>query len=492
MQCRLIVALAIPALAAAAMATATPMEAQRRPTPSRIEGVVYDSVSRQPLRLATVQLLRTNGATEMRSVDADIDGQFHFDSVSPGEWIVGAWHARLDSVGLKQLARRTLVESGKRHRVNLAVPSIVSLVRQMCGDSTVRDSLGVIFGTVRRADAQRSPVVGMVRMKWNETEIGPQTVLQNVVGFDQPTTENGEYLACGVPTDSHFQVQASAGTDSSGVVDFEAGIAGLRRLDLFVELPQRRADTSVFSAEDSAGVTVVDTVISSYRRGTGRLDGVAQRDGFPLPGALVTVWGTGLETRSDDSGRFTLLTLPLGTHMLEMRAIGYEPLRRTVDVFADSTATVAMNMERAIPLDTMRIRAWARRNDYGRFKEAEFLKRKQRGPGVFIGPDEMARLNPASFTQLFTRSPSLRMQWSMEAGETVTMGMGASRCTPAIMLDDRVVAAEDFFMMIRPSDLIALEIYPRNGASSSLSSLPGSCGAIVAWTGVRPPVERFR
>lgn len=77
----------------------------------RVQGVVYVSVSRRPLSQATVQLLRVGSDSGMRTAEADSAGRFRVDSVTAGDSLVGAWHARLDSVGLTQLAR-----SGPRRR----------------------------------------------------------------------------------------------------------------------------------------------------------------------------------------------------------------------------------------------------------------------------------------------------------------------------------------------------------------------------------------
>jgi len=121
------------------------------------------------------------------------------------------------------------------------------------------------------------------------------------VGFDQPSGESGEYVACGAPTDTRFQIQASAGADSSGLLDIPADASGLRRLDIVVALSQRRADTAHVRVEDSTGV-LVDTVITAYHRGSGRLNGRPTCSGVPFPGAFATTWGTGLEARRDQAG----------------------------------------------------------------------------------------------------------------------------------------------------------------------------------------------
>ncbi|WP_353265771.1 carboxypeptidase-like regulatory domain-containing protein [Gemmatimonas sp.] len=475
-------------VALACLPAMAPVLAAQGTSRGQVQGVVYDSVSRRPLAEATVQLLRVGSDSGMRTTAADSAGRFRFDSVAAGDWIVGAWHARLDSVGLTQLARPLRVTSGKLTQIRVAVPSAVSLIRRLCGDSTVRDSLGVVFGTIRRADRQRGAVAGVVRAQWSEVQIRGVSITQSTVGFDQPSGESGEYVACGVPTDTRFQIQASAGADSSGLLDVPAEASGLRRLDIFVASAQRRADTALVRVEDSTGV-LVDTIITAYRRGTGRLTGRMARSGVPFPGVIASMWGTGLEVRSDQAGVYSLLGLPLGTHTVEMRAVGYEPIRRIVDVLPDDVSAIAVDLVRVTTLDTLRIRAWAMR-DQGPFKEAEFLRRKRRGGGVFLSPDDLNRENPATMSQLFARAVFVRVQWGVAAGESLTIGSGLRRCTPAFLIDGRESGEDDFFMLVRPDNLLALEVYRGNATPIELA-VPNPCGAIVVWTGRRtPPPER--
>jgi hypothetical protein len=385
------------------------------------------------------------------------------------------------------LARGTTVDAGKRRRLNLAIPSPTSIIRRLCGDSTVRDSLGVVFGTIRRANRDRAGVQGSVRFKWYELEYRNKQFSQEQVVFDQTTAESGEYVACGVPTDARFQAQASANADSSGLIDVASGAGGIHRLDLFVGTVTRRPDTSIVTERDSTSV-VVDTVVTPYLFGPGRLNGTAERDGIPMPGALVTLWGTGREVRSDESGRFSLVGMPLGSHTLELRAVGYEPMRRLVDLHPDEVTTTALNLARVTSLDTVRVRAWAMRNQ-GAFKEDEFLRRQRFANGVFISPQEMARFDPLTMTQMFSRAGWVRTSWDIAAGETVTMGVGIMKCTPLILLDGRQIDEETLFMMVKPPQILAIEIYRRSSTPAEFSP-PIPCGSIIIWTGERPPVQR--
>lgn len=466
--------------------------------PGRVDGVVFDSVSMKPLGGALVQLANPGDPTQTRSIGADSIGRFRFDSVSAGDWIVGAWHARLDTLGVRQFARRATVAPDKRTTVQLSIPSARTLITRMCGMQTANDSLGVIFGTLRDAAPGRRGVAGALRMQWLEVEISGGGIRRDQVAFEQATSNTGEYIACGVPTDARVQVKASAGADSSGVLEVLTNAAGIMRLDILVATPQRRAVTTVRQVPDSTGRVVADTMTTSYLTGDGRLDGILTRAEAPaagagsagVPNALAMVWGTAADVRSDSVGTFTLRALPLGTHTVEVRAIGYEPLRQLVDVTPDEPTTLRIDLSRVTSLDTVRVRArFDPRNR--RFDEAGFLSRQRTGRGVYRTAADLARTNPMTMREVLINAPFVQVQWSAGAGERITMGAGYSICTPSFWVDGREMDNEQFQFFVRANDVLAVEVYQRLSATPpqfvSPRNIQGNgCGAIVIWTGVRP------
>ena len=59
-----------------------------------------------------------------------------------------------------------------------------------------------------------------------------------------------------------------------------------------------------------------------------------------LPGAALILEGTADADLSGDDGRFMLLAVPAGDHVLRVELLGYRPLRRPVSVPADGTVVV--------------------------------------------------------------------------------------------------------------------------------------------------------
>ncbi|MDQ2669464.1 MAG: TonB-dependent receptor, partial [Gemmatimonadota bacterium] len=81
----------------------------------------------------------------------------------------------------------------------------------------------------------------------------------------------------------------------------------------------------------------------------GTVEGIvtAERTGAPIAGAAV---GTGIAEQSvvsDSLGRFTLTGLPMGAQRLEIRAVGYRPVWRTVTVIIGEVVRAEIALEPA-------------------------------------------------------------------------------------------------------------------------------------------------
>jgi hypothetical protein len=77
----------------------------------------------------------------------------------------------------------------------------------------------------------------------------------------------------------------------------------------------------------------------------------------PLSGAVVTLSAMSGDraTRTDETGAFAFSKLKTGRYVLDVRRLGYEPSRQTVDLARDET--VVITLTRVASLDTMHVRA---------------------------------------------------------------------------------------------------------------------------------------
>ena len=97
----------------------------------------------------------------------------------------------------------------------------------------------------------------------------------------------------------------------------------------------------------------------------------------PLPGATVSMFGTGRGTTTNDSGRFVLTGLPAGMRAVEILAIAYKS-RLVAVTMSDSTPfTTFVLAKKVLVLDSMRVLATtsevklSRRRDLINAKEFE-------------------------------------------------------------------------------------------------------------------------
>lgn len=67
---------------------------------------------------------------------------------------------------------------------------------------------------------------------------------------------------------------------------------------------------------------------------------VATTGGEPLPNASIVIERTTLGASSNEDGAFKLESVPAGRHTLEIRMVGFQPLRLTVEVLANRDVTI--------------------------------------------------------------------------------------------------------------------------------------------------------
>jgi hypothetical protein len=222
--------------------------------------------------------------------------------------------------------------------------------------------------------------------------------------------------------------------------------------------------------------------------GDGRVSGtvLAAASGTPLAGAVVRLVN-GPETRTDAQGAWTLGDAPAGTRMLEVRAVGFYPARRPVDVIGGAPPVrVALSTFKAV-MDTVRITA-ARAGE----NLAGFMDRRRRGGGGrFLGPEDIARRQPNVTTDLLRNVAGLRLEgYGQGAHFTMRGGMSGfatgaeDRCTPEVYLDGVHVAAtpDDLDTWIRARDIKGIEVYPDASVPPQFRQPMQTCGSVVIWT----------
>jgi hypothetical protein len=272
------------------------------------------------------------------------------------------------------------------------------------------------------------------------------------------TDARGWYRICGVPADlEEATVQAERGRVKTAEVPATVGgTIGLRS----------------FLLGSATEGTVGRAVATGH---------VADTLGAPLEHAQVSVEGAAAVATTNARGDFTLDSLPSGTQALVVRRIGFSPTRTIVDLAAGAPVRVAVRLERAVPrlnpvVTTARAEALSR---------VGFEDRQKRGLGHFIGPDQLAQMQPQLATSALRTLPGLRVV-PTGSGNTVQGTRDARGGCVRYWVDGAP------FQEMEPGDLdnsfpanqiAAIESYEPNEVPSQFTSGgQSSCTTVVIWT----------
>jgi hypothetical protein len=467
-----------------------------------VRGTVYDSIGGRPLGGATVQLTGRADSVAGRvfSTAADSAGRYSLDAVPPGDYFAGFFHPVLDSLGVELRPAEVSVRRAI-HTLPLAIPSARTLARVLCPEGTFDDTLGAIIGHVRETATGRPLAGARVTVEWNEWLIGREGIRERGREVAATANEAGWYGMCALPTEVPLIVHAvipgpdsatspGAAIDSSGYVEVTLPQAGLRPVTFLVG-DARSLD---ILARDTAIVATgfPDTTRVSVRRGDARLAGtVVGAQNQPVPESRVAVWGTGRTATTNARGAFSLDSLPGGTHTLEVRSIGYVPVRSIVHLGGPDPAIVRIDLgERTVALPTITVRGQL---VYSRSLE-RFEERRRGAIGYFIPPEEVERRPFIRPTDLLMQVPSVQVRDYPGIGRVVaTRSARGGTCTPFFFVDGRrsFLSAAEIDQFYYPHEIAAVEVYARPAmVPAEFQVGVGTCGAVVIWT--RPPAARIR
>jgi hypothetical protein len=443
-----------------------------------ISGVVHDSIARVPLAGATVQLVAADPQAKVgRTAVSDSLGRFSLAAVPDGRYMLGFYHPVLDSLGVEPPLREVRVE-GHPVRADLGIPSAARLRGAICGGQA--DSSGIVVGVVRDA-RDGSPVAGAsVAGEWVEFSLSAAGMVRRVPRLVATTKESGWFALCGVPNAGTIALVASRGADSTDQLELPMPADGFLRGELYLG-----ASRTVVMGD----TTRTDSLAPAPRRmhvGEGRLSGtvVATADARPLAGAQVGI-NNGPQTRANERGEWTLGNLPVGTRMLEVRAVGYYPDRRPVQVVPDAASVrVTLSTLKAV-LDTVKVTA-AR---LGERPMSGFQERVRTGVGRYLTASDIGKRAIVNASDVFRAMPGVRVENDtiLMRGAFAVGGPGASMgwCQPTfffngLRLDS--IGASDIDDWAKPDQLAGLEVYPSGTVPAQFQVGLSGCGAIVLWS----------
>lgn len=447
-----------------------------------VTGFVFDSVRQRPLVGAVVQLIRGTSPSASRSTRAartDSTGRYLFDNVESGSYLMGFLHENLDSLHLEPKLALLEVEGSATLPVNLGIPSARSIVRSSC--PAVDSAGGLLVGRARSALSRMPGEGAVVRVEWESFTFADRKLERRTRGGTVTAGADGAYALCGVPADGLIRVRAVHGAEASGVVTLLVPADGLLVRDVFVS---GEVDTSIVGVPIPDDSVPVGAPARQRVSGAGTVRGRTVRaEGTPVPNVRVRFSGGGAEAVSNNEGYFALEGLPRGSHTLDLRALGFLPLIRTVDVLGDDPPRDYIMQTRAEYLDTVRVLAADVTRPDGL---AGFDARRVRGFGHFITPDDITKRDPRAFTDLLRNLTGVTLLPERNGARVVMPGMGTlAYCAPAIFLNGIRASELDgtgLDALVNVQDLVAVEVYTRTGSMPPQFTTLNGCGSLVIWT----------
>ena len=453
---------------------------------STVRGVVFDSVGRTVLPGALVQFVGVGGpvAGLAFATSADSAGRYRLEGLPPGSYLAGFFHAAADSLGVEADPRRVTVRRAQEE-VDLAAPSAASLAAALCPRSDGTDAATLLLGHVRDAASEAPVDLAVVRVEWLETTLDRGGVRTRERGDSAVTRASGFFSMCGLPSDLSLLGRVARGADSTGYVELDVPATGLRHVTFYLGGATRRV-VSTGAGADSAGAPIVRW------SGRTRLTG-AVRDalGDPVDGARATLLGAGVEGVANARGTFVLDSLPAGTFTLEVRAIGYAPVRRTVQLREGGPNVVAVELgARLFTLPTMIVRGEL---VYSRQLAGFERRRRTEFTGRFLTPREIQARPRTRLSWLLQDVPGVvvtrRGPYALVVMRRVGASPGLEYCGPSLWIDGVADPTADFDR-IWSDELAAVEVYASPAQRPFEFSDRSECGAVAVWLRPRVPPPR--
>lgn len=447
---------------------------------ARISGVIFDSLANAPLRGADVQLLPASGTGRARDAVTDANGHYVLTDVDTGAYLVGAFHPKLDSLGIELPPVELQVSGNEPVEMNLAVPSRRSIVASFCPDSIRHDATTVLTGSVRDAATGAPRNAAAVLVHWGELMIDGGGVASIQRGGPVHVGPTGRFVVCNIPADAELTARAAAGPDTSGAIDFTLPASGILARDLFVPSSQ---------AQPPAGVDA-----ATYREAIVR-GRVVTTNGIPVPEARVAVWGMPGEVRTNARGEFAMGDLPGGTTSVAVKAVGFDAVRIPVDLRTGTDGnTIAVTLNRSVT--TLAEISVIESADVV-LSRVGFAKRSKEGMGRYLDADQIAKAPGVTAAQLIGRFPGTLFKAASRGSRLFMTDTRGGQCPPTVWVDGQRLdaAAEadvdgviDIDFWTDHTRLAGIEVYTRaNEAPLQYGGTnKNACGVVVIWHRTRP------
>lgn len=212
--------------------------------------------------------------------------------------------------------------------------------------------------------------------------------------------------------------------------------------------------------------------------------------GTPVPNAVVALLGTGLQMLADSNGRFRFPVVPVGSHAVVARAIGWKPQLFMIRMEEGQEQTFQIGLERApqfLPDLIAKGTVVEKPPEYAFTSRYDgFFHRRRVRAGTFRIRHQSPWFESASHTaDLLQGIPSVRVSSSGGITTVAFLGCrGGASTKVAVWIDGSRVMTDDHnsaLDYVSPADIEMIEVY-RRGGQIPAEFLSDACAAIVIWT----------
>ena len=454
-------------IAVALIAFAPPLGAQTKTVPSppatprtgkaQIVGIVIDSLNRRSLAGADVVIEGASSALQTDSL-----GKFKIDSLPPGTYQVGVYHALLDTLGITLATQPFHVGPDSSGFAFLAVPSAASIIHAKCPiPSDVRGKSAVI-GHVNDPETLEPVSQAEVSIAWTNLEVSKEFGVRRTPQLVRDSTDrSGAFRICGLPNSLRATLQARRGASITAAIPISLG-------DKPVELFAR---TLLLSRADSGTKTGKATV-----SGLVMLEGSSTNSG-----SRVELVGTGIVAMTNEKGEFTMRNLPSGSTLLLARHLGFEAETVPVDLSSRQQKPVTIKLPKFVAfMDPVLVIA----RKSAALDKVGFNRRKKSGFGYYIGPEQLGNMGANYLTDILRRVPGLRVNYGSD-GEWVSSSRGFGRGCVQYWVDDiqwQSFSPGDINNFVTGREVVAVEVYQDATTPAQYMRAGGNCTTIVLWT----------
>ncbi len=457
-----------------------------------VQGTVYDNLNDVPVRGAVVQLVGVDSTAPFaRAAVADDSGSFSFEQVPEGVYAIGFFGSVLDSLGFEPVLQAVRVQGNSAVRADLSGPTTLELRDLLCSSGAFGvnrndnpdEARGLILGRVRDAFTFEPSADANVRASWFQLSLDAFGIRSGARDRAVQVRQSGWYALCDVSAAGSMLLSAQNSADSTDLIPIEMPASGLLRRDLYL------GSVSVVNAGAMLIADSTDADLLPRRIGPGRLTGlvVTAIGEQPLASARASV-ANGRATTSNANGQWTLSEIPAGTRLLDVRAVGFFPLRIPVDVVEGAPRVRVVLPSLKSVLDSVRIVAERNRSDNMRGFDD---RRRASSLGRFLTPQDFMQ-RPVNFmSEIIATVPGVSLERNSDGRDRLGMRpvLGSGRCSPAVFIDGaelRDLSIEDLNAFARKEEVQGVEVYPSGSVPAQFSRFDTAgqfgCGAIVIWT----------